>query len=629
MIIANEEKEVLTQGVQKSNAFRIETSPKAFEILSSNIYTHKVRAVIREICCNAHDAHVSANNVNKDFDVHIPTKLEPWFSVRDYGAGLDEESVMNLYTTYFYSNKDKSNDFIGGMGIGSKAFYCISDTATVTSYYNGEKTVYTCYKNESGQPCIAKLVSVETDEPNGLEVSVNAENNINEWKEEAIEVFMYFDKIPNINMSSVIDEINRIKNKYILSTDNFSLRQSGGLKAVMGNVAYRIPEEYNKNYLSGIIKFNIGDLSFDPGRENLSLDDRTRNKLKERLKEIKEEVAKAIYDKVSKEPTVFRKAIETRKILNTLGKTIIHNTSLHDEISKLSNIPLIGHVVSYYRERRSVSKTHQSYFPYSENTEYFLEKPRFEKRIQEYIKCSGSNVVLLSQDQINHAKVDPEFIKDLESLPKATYSPRQKTSNKKLYRVINMPQTVCSVRKVTGCGVNVEKSLLSPSQHVYLVAHRDTIISNKFTWLYQINALFEAIKIEHDIVIIKKSEENKFKAQGYISIDDYVGKIKHDTIYSYSEDVEGLEKLYEKINSDIDHPVFPMLHKLMGLKKSAIRGETNFAKCGLKVDSTTIDTLVNQIYDKFPILRLIGWVELKYNWDIVNKYLMMPIDNQN
>ena len=38
--------------------FRIEASSKAFEILANNLYKDKILAVVRELSCNAFDAHV-------------------------------------------------------------------------------------------------------------------------------------------------------------------------------------------------------------------------------------------------------------------------------------------------------------------------------------------------------------------------------------------------------------------------------------------------------------------------------------------------------------------------------------------------------------------------------------------
>ena len=94
--------------VGAETTFRIQANARAFSILSSNLYTDKIKAVIRELSCNAWDSHVAAGKQGTPFDVHLPNNLEPWFSVTDYGLGLSHEQVMDLYTTYFSSTKSDS-----------------------------------------------------------------------------------------------------------------------------------------------------------------------------------------------------------------------------------------------------------------------------------------------------------------------------------------------------------------------------------------------------------------------------------------------------------------------------------------------------------------------------------------
>ena len=75
--------DVAVAGNFETSAFGMEASAHAFDIIADKIYTYKERAVIREISCNAHDAHVEAGNP-QPFDVHLPTQLEPHICVRDY-----------------------------------------------------------------------------------------------------------------------------------------------------------------------------------------------------------------------------------------------------------------------------------------------------------------------------------------------------------------------------------------------------------------------------------------------------------------------------------------------------------------------------------------------------------------
>ena len=108
MILAEETHEV--ESTVERRDFTIKATGKAFGILSSNIYTRKTEAVIREISCNAYDAHVDAG-VNRPFNVHLPTSYEPFFSVRDYGYGLSEDDMYSVYTCLFESTKTSSNSF--------------------------------------------------------------------------------------------------------------------------------------------------------------------------------------------------------------------------------------------------------------------------------------------------------------------------------------------------------------------------------------------------------------------------------------------------------------------------------------------------------------------------------------
>ena len=95
--------EVTRSNVKSESTFNIQTSAHAFEILSSGLYTDAITAIVRELSCNAYDSHVAAGNQSKPFDIHIPSRMEPCFSIRDYGTGLSHEDIIGVYTTYFQS----------------------------------------------------------------------------------------------------------------------------------------------------------------------------------------------------------------------------------------------------------------------------------------------------------------------------------------------------------------------------------------------------------------------------------------------------------------------------------------------------------------------------------------------
>jgi hypothetical protein len=193
---------VQSQGLGEGNSFTIASSAKAFEVLSSSLYQNKILAVVREITCNAADAHTITGRPLSDIKVQCPSFVAPYFSVRDYGPGLSHSDVLNLYTTYFRSTKDSDNKQIGGFGLGSKAPFAVADQFTVTSWHDGRRRTYVCFK-DGGAPAI-NLVG---DEPaptsdTGIEVKVAvAPTAQGEWARAASNFFQWWPVLPSITLA--------------------------------------------------------------------------------------------------------------------------------------------------------------------------------------------------------------------------------------------------------------------------------------------------------------------------------------------------------------------------------------------------------------------------------------------
>lgn len=157
--------------------FTIEANSQMIRILSDQLYTDKELAILRELVANAWDAHVAAGTTDTPFKVHLPTELEPWFAVEDYGTGLSPAQVTTLYTTYGRSDKTHTNDLIGGFGLGSKSPFCYTDQFTVRSRWNGTEYVYQAFIQGDGMPSCAFIGEAPTDQPNGLTVHVPIADN--------------------------------------------------------------------------------------------------------------------------------------------------------------------------------------------------------------------------------------------------------------------------------------------------------------------------------------------------------------------------------------------------------------------------------------------------------------------
>ena len=286
--------EAILSNVGEVGDFKIKASAKAFSILSSGLYANKIRAIVRELSCNAVDSHVAAGKTDTPFDVHLPNDLEPWFSIRDYGTGLSHEQVTQIYTTYFESTKTTSNEYIGALGLGSKSPFAYTDNFTVTAIQNNKKGIYSAFINGQGVPSIAQMMTEDTDEPNGVEVkfSVNDRYDYSKFRDEARQVYTYFKLRPVV---TGYKEFAFADVEY--ETENIipgvhSYKHNHNSKAIMGNIAYPI-EIPNADKVLGELQtllrqglemhFAIGEVDFQASREGLSYIPQTIEAIKAKL----------------------------------------------------------------------------------------------------------------------------------------------------------------------------------------------------------------------------------------------------------------------------------------------------------------------------------------------------------
>ena len=293
--------EAVLSNVGEIGEFRIRNSAKAFNILSSGLYANKIRAIVRELSCNAVDSHTAAGKQDTPFDVHLPNQLDPTFSIRDYGTGLTHAQVQSIYTTYFESTKTESNQFIGALGLGSKSPFSYTDNFTVTAIKDGKRNVYSAFINGEGVPSIVLMHSEDSTDPNGVEVkfAVSNRNDFYKFAEEARYVYTYFALRPVVSGGDGTFEFRDVeyKDKNIIPGVHYT--SGRGSRAVMGNIAYPIdlpnPEQIGDlaNLLScGLeMHFDIGELDFQASREGLSYISQTVNAIRTKLEALNAQLA--------------------------------------------------------------------------------------------------------------------------------------------------------------------------------------------------------------------------------------------------------------------------------------------------------------------------------------------------
>jgi hypothetical protein len=200
MIINNGNRTCEITGDMPVEGFAIAASAKMFSILSDKLYTKKELAIVRELICNAWDAHVAAGTTATPIEIHMPNALEPYFSITDYGTGLSPENISRLYTTYGASSKTGTNDQIGGFGLGSKSPFAYTDQFSIISRINGRTYNFQAFIGQNGAPGCAKVSEEETpDAPNGMTVTVPVANNaLSNWVSALRTLYQYIPVKPTI-----------------------------------------------------------------------------------------------------------------------------------------------------------------------------------------------------------------------------------------------------------------------------------------------------------------------------------------------------------------------------------------------------------------------------------------------
>jgi hypothetical protein len=306
-----DKREVTTVGGGDTIKLRIASNAKAFKALIDKLYSDKPRAVVRELWSNAYDAHCAIGKPDLPFDTHVPTTFEPWFSVRDFGPGMDAKFVETLYRTVFESTKDQDNNAVGKWGLGSKSPWAYTDSFTVTCYDGASMRSYSAYIDEDQFPNFKLMLEQPSDEPCGVEVRVPVRTSDIYTFQTAIQrVAVGFDTKPNVGDSSLVmtsvGDVASSSGKDWFYIASYSDLDSGikefdstNSYAWQGCVLYPIDPtlipnmtEAEEAILSGgfIIRFPIGAIDINPAREGLSYDVATVRALKEATERVSVEV---------------------------------------------------------------------------------------------------------------------------------------------------------------------------------------------------------------------------------------------------------------------------------------------------------------------------------------------------
>lgn len=288
MIPEVQQRSVATGGVLAEREFQIsaQDSPHVQAILRSHLYSDKVLAVLREYSANAWDAHREAGTPNLPIQVRLPTVIEPLLEIKDFGKGLSEEQMFDVFVWFGRSTKRASNQEVGCFGIGCKSGHAYSDAFTIVSRHGGRQRVYVAALQEDGHSKLSLISDTQASEGDtGLTIQIPvAAGDVRAFQEKARALFQWMDPLPTVTVGEnpfPIDPPTGV----VVGPD--LVRSNGGFWAVMGCVPYPVDlaqidvPPYVRRF-GAVLRFGIGELQVAASREQLRYTERTKRALAER-----------------------------------------------------------------------------------------------------------------------------------------------------------------------------------------------------------------------------------------------------------------------------------------------------------------------------------------------------------
>ena len=236
--------------------FGISNSAEFFNILSSTLYKDQILAVVREVMCNAWDAHIEAGCTDKAVEV---TLADGKITFKDFGKGIHRDDMGPIYGTYGSSTKKNDGTQTGGFGLGCKAPFAYTDHFEVTSSYAGIKTIYNLSKSSAqaqGRPGIVPITSFPTQET-GLQVSIRIKTPQDIKRFTSLVRIIARNGDMNVSFNgNQADTLNfdTSKSNYLVTRDDQLLSTDHKIMIRYGNVIY--PVDQTIEILDGMKRIN-------------------------------------------------------------------------------------------------------------------------------------------------------------------------------------------------------------------------------------------------------------------------------------------------------------------------------------------------------------------------------------
>ena len=355
MKVASSNVEIQSTGIQSEAFFSVKQSNigHIFGILRNQLYSNKHLAIIREYCTNAFDAHVDAGISHRPIEISFPTAFKNTLTIRDFGFGLTESQVYDIFVSYGESTKRGTNSQVGMLGLGSKSAFCYVNDFKITSYNGGKKSVYLAYIDETNIGKISK-VHEEPSNETGLAIDIVVKTiDLQSFRDVAGQFLSEFNPKPIVlNDDRVVERMHKeVNENYIIQTDTYSVKYNYIPHSVvrMGNVNYPFtindlqldPQDANDlrrfNHLSVVLRAPIGSVVPSASRESLEFNSQTKDYIKNALIDIVKTISSEYQSKLDKCKSFYEFGLEFQK-LNSLRDALSLRSTFNGKFYNASDI---------------------------------------------------------------------------------------------------------------------------------------------------------------------------------------------------------------------------------------------------------------------------------------------------
>lgn len=449
-----------SSGQMQEHFFSIKDQGMIFEILRSKMYSNPILAICREITSNARDAHREVGKPDLPIQIHLPVGLEPEYRVKDFGPGISQDRMVNIFIQYTASTKRDDNTQTGGFGLGAKTPFSYSDQFTVTTVVDGTKYSYVCSIDSTRVGKLSLLDSRPTTEPNSTEISIRVNpvdfNFFRQWTEQACR---HWKVKPNI-IGGVIDWIKYTPiiegDNWAIATDtNNSYYGNRTAKLVIDGIEYPLELDALRKYADPklidsargtfIMYFGVGELTLSANREQIYLDKPTQDKIGATLNKITAEIKKRVDDKIDAFPDLWQANVYYRKELTNAFQNLgfLGKLSWKNHVLSSGYIELDCGVYTFQRGKysrkhgndpdkltRSIGKT----LEFTETTELYLNDLPIREPTPKHVKKAFELNPALKHIQV----INPNDKMTIDDL------------NKKIHLDEMAPKKLSSITKATG-----------------------------------------------------------------------------------------------------------------------------------------------------------------------------------